>query len=77
MLGAKLHSRLAPHDLDCCSQRLRRTLKSSIDYEGRSRAACAPPDFHYQLVRDPALWFDAVSLALLGKLRQRLRACKP
>jgi hypothetical protein len=27
-----------------------------------------PPDLHLQLVRDPHLWFDAVSLALLAEL---------
>jgi hypothetical protein len=43
-----------------------------------------PPDFHLQLVRDPQLWFDAVSLALLAELsrhvpelRDQLRAARP
>jgi hypothetical protein len=43
-----------------------------------------PPDFQLQLVRDPALWFDAVSLALLAELskhvpqlRERLRTAQP
>jgi hypothetical protein len=30
-----------------------------------------PPDLHLQLVRDPQLWFDMVSLTLLAELNRR------
>jgi hypothetical protein len=30
-----------------------------------------PPDFNLQLVRDPALWFDMISLTLLAELSRR------
>jgi hypothetical protein len=30
------------------------------------------PDFRLQLVRDPAMWFDAVSLALLAELSRHV-----
>src|SRR5262249_28402900 len=30
-----------------------------------------PPDFNFQLVRDPKEWFDAVSLKLLAELSRR------
>jgi hypothetical protein len=34
-----------------------------------------PPKFELQLVRDPAMWFAAVSLALLAELANTSRSC--
>jgi hypothetical protein len=33
-----------------------------------------PPDFHFQFVRDPSLWWNEVSVGLIAALKDELQA---